>query len=67
MPGKTPPSPARLIGLGSTVVVIVVGCTVLGWFCDSRFHTEPALVFVGLAVGILTACVHAYTQFRKFL
>jgi hypothetical protein len=61
------PRPAELIGLGSTVVVLVVGFTVLGWFLDSRFHTSPALVFTGLAVGIVTACLVSYSQFRKFL
>lgn len=65
MPGKQP-SPAQLIGVGSTVVVMVVGCTVLGWFVDGRVHSSPAFVFTGLAVGIVTACVYAYSQFRKF-
>jgi F0F1-type ATP synthase assembly protein I len=60
------PRPAELIGLGSTIVVMVVGFTVLGWFLDERAHTSPVLVFAGLAVGIVTACVVAYTQFRKF-
>lgn len=66
MPGRSP-SPAELIGLGSTIVVIVVGFTVLGFFVDSRLHTTPALVFVGLAIGIVTACAVAYSRFRKFL
>lgn len=66
MPGRSP-RPAELIGLGSTVVVLVVGFTVLGWFADGWFHTSPALVFIGLAVGIVTACLVSYSQFRKFL
>lgn len=66
MPGKSP-SPAELIGLGSTIVVLVVGFTILGFFADSRLHTSPAFVFVGLAIGIVTACAVAYSQFRKFL
>ena len=66
VPGRSP-SPAELIGLGSTVVVFVVGFTLLGWYADSRFHTSPALVFTGLAVGIVTACVFSYARFRKFL
>lgn len=65
MPGKQP-SPAELIGVGSTVVVMVVGFTILGWFIDGRAHTSPAFVFTGLAVGIVTACVFAYSRFRKF-
>jgi hypothetical protein len=66
VPGRSP-SPAELIGLGSTIVVLVVGFTVLGWFADGRLHTSPALVFAGLAVGIVTACAVAYSRFRKFL
>ncbi|NKQ54898.1 hypothetical protein HFP15_18595 [Amycolatopsis sp. K13G38] len=46
---------------------MVVGFTVLGWFIDGRAHTAPAFVFTGLAVGIVTACIFAYSQFRKFL
>ncbi|HVW43423.1 MAG TPA: AtpZ/AtpI family protein [Amycolatopsis sp.] len=66
MPGRQP-SPTELIGLGSSIVVMVVGFTVLGWFIDGRAHTAPVFVFTGLAVGIVTACVFAYAQFRKFL
>jgi F0F1-type ATP synthase assembly protein I len=57
----------QLISLGSTVVVLVVGFSVLGWFVDGRAHTAPVFVFVGLAVGIVTACLYSYVQFRKFL
>jgi F0F1-type ATP synthase assembly protein I len=53
--------------LGSAVVVLVVGCSVLGWFIDDRAHTSPVFVFVGLAVGIASACLYSYVQFRKFL
>ncbi|WP_137815458.1 AtpZ/AtpI family protein [Gandjariella thermophila] len=64
---QKPPSPVQLIGLGSAVVVLVVGCSVLGWFIDGRAHTSPVFVFVGLAVGIASACLYSYVQFRKFL
>jgi putative F0F1-ATPase subunit (Ca2+/Mg2+ transporter) len=66
VPGHSP-RPAELIGLGSTIFVLVVGFTLLGWYADGHLRTYPALVFTGLAVGIVTACVVAYSQFRKFL
>lgn len=64
---RKPPSPVRLIGLGSAIVALVVGCSVFGWFIDSRAQTTPVFVFVGLAVGIIAACLYSYAQFRNFM
>jgi F0F1-type ATP synthase assembly protein I len=61
------PSIGSLIGIGSTVVVLVVGGVGLGWWLDSVLRTLPVFVFVGLGIGITSAWFYAYAKLRKFL
>jgi F0F1-type ATP synthase assembly protein I len=61
------PSVASLVGIGSTVVVLVVGGVGLGWWLDSVLHTVPVFVFIGLAIGMVSAWLFAYATLRKFL
>ena len=56
-----------LLGLGSGVVGLVVGGVGLGWWLDSVLHTVPVFVFIGLALGMVSAWVFAYAKLRKFL
>jgi F0F1-type ATP synthase assembly protein I len=65
--GNDGPGLADLIGLGFTIAVLVIGFTALGWFVDSSLKTFPAFVLSGVALGIISACLYAYAQFRKFL
>lgn len=61
------PSLGRLLGLGSSIAGLVIVWTGLGWFADSRFHSSPRFVLAGVALGIISAVVYAYLQFRKLL
>lgn len=61
------PSWSQLLGLGSAIAGLVIVWTLLGWFADSRFHTSPTLVLAGVALGIVSAAMYAFAQFRKFL
>ncbi|MFC0543992.1 AtpZ/AtpI family protein [Kutzneria chonburiensis] len=61
------PSMWSLIGLGSGAVGLVVGGVGLGWWLDSVLHTVPVFVFIGLALGMVSAWVFAYAKLRKFL
>jgi F0F1-type ATP synthase assembly protein I len=61
------PSVASLLVLGSTVVFLVVGGVGLGWWLDSVLHTVPVFVFIGLAIGMVSAWLYAYAKLRKFL
>jgi F0F1-type ATP synthase assembly protein I len=61
------PSLKELLGLGTSIAGLVIVGTGLGWFADSRFHTSPRYVLVGVALGIITATLYAYLQIRKFL
>ncbi|HWC83291.1 MAG TPA: AtpZ/AtpI family protein [Pseudonocardiaceae bacterium] len=61
------PKLTQLIGFGSTIAGLVVGCTALGWFVDARLKTFPVFVLVGIALGIVLSCAYGYVAFRKFL
>jgi F0F1-type ATP synthase assembly protein I len=56
-----------LLGLGFSIAGLVIVWTGLGWFVDFRLHTSPTYVLVGVALGIISAALYTYTQFRKFL
>jgi F0F1-type ATP synthase assembly protein I len=66
-PSQDGPSWNQLLGLGFSIAALVVVGTALGWFVDTRLHTFPTFVLVGVALGISTAVLYAYAQFRKFL
>ncbi|HEX3791285.1 MAG TPA: AtpZ/AtpI family protein [Pseudonocardiaceae bacterium] len=61
-----PPSLWRLVGVGTTMAVLVAGGMLIGLFIDSRAHTVPVFTMVGLAVGITATCFYAYAKFRRF-
>jgi F0F1-type ATP synthase assembly protein I len=61
------PSMWSLIGMGSGVVGLVVGGVGLGWWLDTVLHTVPVFVFIGLAIGMVSAWLFAYAKLRKFL
>jgi F0F1-type ATP synthase assembly protein I len=62
-----PPRPRELAAVGSAMALLVAGGMLLGWFIDSKANTLPVFVLIGLAVGIVTACVYAYFKFRRFM
>jgi F0F1-type ATP synthase assembly protein I len=66
MPNR-PASPRELIGVGSAIAGLVAGGMLLGWFVDSKADTLPVFVFIGLAVGMITAGYYAYAKFRSFM
>lgn len=68
MAGNDPqPGAWRLIGLGSTIAGCVVGGIGLGLLVDWLAGTSPLFLFVGLALGITSACLTTYTQVRNYL
>jgi hypothetical protein len=54
------------IGMGTTMAGLVVVGLLMGWFVDARAHTSPVFVLVGLAAGIVGACIYSYVRFRQF-
>jgi F0F1-type ATP synthase assembly protein I len=66
VPDSDPPSVWRLVGVGSTMAVLVAGGMLLGWFIDSRAHTVPVFTLTGLALGIVATCWYGYLKFRRY-
>lgn len=68
-PGDPKPLPgaAAFLGMGLSAAVCVGLGVVLGLWLDSKFHTAPALLLVGLALGLLTAAMSVIKQIRTFL
>jgi hypothetical protein len=52
--------------MGTACAVSVVGAGAGGYGLDAWWHTTPALTFVGLAFGIVSAVMICVLQYRKF-
>lgn len=57
----------NLLGLGGYDALCLLAGMGLGWFVDSRLHTTPIFVLVGLAVGLVLAVVGTWAQIKKYL
>jgi F0F1-type ATP synthase assembly protein I len=60
------PGWSTLLGIGLTTAVILVACFAIGWLLDRAMDTSPAMVLVGLAVGIVVGGVYTVQQMRRF-
>ncbi len=56
----------RLTGFGWYVAISIAGGALLGAWLDRQFNTSPALVLVGLAVGIAVAALGLVRLIRAF-
>jgi F0F1-type ATP synthase assembly protein I len=69
-PPKEPkplPGAAAFLGMGLTAAICVGLGVVLGLWLDSVFHTAPALLLVGLLLGLVTAATSVIKQIRTYL
>jgi F0F1-type ATP synthase assembly protein I len=75
-PKRTPPDPdgikplpsaAAFLGMGLSAAVCVGVGVVLGIWLDSTWHTAPALLAVGLVLGLGLATFFVVGQIRKYL
>jgi F0F1-type ATP synthase assembly protein I len=64
---KPLPGAAAFLGMGLSSAVCVGLGVVLGLWLDSNFHTAPAFLLAGLALGLLTAAVSVIAQIRQYL
>lgn len=60
------PELATLLGLGVALAAYLVIGLGLGWLADTLLDSPPIFTLIGLALGIVGACVHVYAQFKKF-
>jgi ATP synthase protein I len=64
---KPLPSAVAFLGMGLTAAICVGLGVVLGLWLDSVFHTAPALLLVGLLLGLVTAAMSVVSQIRTYL
>jgi F0F1-type ATP synthase assembly protein I len=60
------PDLASLLGLGVALAAYLVAGLGLGWLADKAMDSLPICTLIGLALGIIAACVHVYAQFKTF-
>jgi F0F1-type ATP synthase assembly protein I len=61
------PEIGDLLGMGASIAGLVVAGGGLGWLVDRGFGFFPVGTLVGLALGIIAACLYMYGQFKKFM
>jgi F0F1-type ATP synthase assembly protein I len=68
-PGTVKPLPgaAAFLGMGLSAAVCVGIGLGLGLWADSAWHTAPALLIVGLLLGLASAAFMVVGQIRKYL
>jgi len=64
---KPLPSGAAFLGMGLSAAVCVAIGVVLGLWADSAWHTAPALLVVGLLLGLGAAAFMVVGQIRRYL
>jgi F0F1-type ATP synthase assembly protein I len=58
---------SSMLGLGITAASVLGVGIALGWLADLLFGTFPALVFVGVLLGVLGAASYLIVKFRSYL
>jgi F0F1-type ATP synthase assembly protein I len=53
--------------MGLSAAVCVAAGVLLGLWLDDTLHTAPALLLVGLALGLATAALSVIKQIRTYL
>jgi F0F1-type ATP synthase assembly protein I len=64
MSGSTPGGWA-LVGMGTTIAVVLLVPMALGWLLDRAVGTLPIFVMVGLLVGLASAARYTYVEVRR--
>jgi F0F1-type ATP synthase assembly protein I len=64
---KPLPGAVAFLGMGFSAAVCVGLGVLLGLWLDSVFHTAPALLLVGLLLGLVTAAWSVIMQIRTYL
>ena len=65
--GKPSLSLSTLAGLGFANACTLAGGLLLGHYLDSRFGTDPVLVLLGMALGLLLGAVGSFLEIRRYL
>jgi F0F1-type ATP synthase assembly protein I len=65
-PTSTGPSGADMAGVGLYFAAAVLIPIVIGAVLDSRFHTGPVLVLIGLFVGLAAGGAAVWLKVKEF-
>jgi F0F1-type ATP synthase assembly protein I len=57
----------QLVSLGGTLLGCLVGGLVIGLLVDRAADTLPVFTVIGVAVGMVSACLIGYVRVREFL
>lgn len=60
------PNLGDLLNSGLTFAICVIAGLGLGWLVDWALGTFPAVVFIGLLLGIVAAFTYIYQQFKRY-
>jgi F0F1-type ATP synthase assembly protein I len=66
-PVKPLPGAVAFLGMGLSAAVCVAIGVGLGLWADSAWHTAPALLIVGLLLGVAAAASMVVGQIRRYL
>jgi F0F1-type ATP synthase assembly protein I len=64
---KPLPSAVAFLGMGLSAAACVAAGVVLGIWADDSWHTSPALLVVGLLLGLALATFFVVGQIRRYL
>jgi F0F1-type ATP synthase assembly protein I len=64
---KPLPGGFAFLNMGFSAAVMVALGVLLGLWLDSRFHTSPLFLLLGLALGLLGATMSVIKQIKTFL
>ena len=64
---KPLPGVAAFLGMGMTIAVCIGVGVGLGLWADSAWHTAPAMLAVGLILGVTAAVFFVVGQIRRYL
>jgi len=65
--GSQSPGGGELLGLGAAIAGAMIVPLVAGALIDGALRTGPIFLFIGLAVGIVSATLTAILRIRRYL
>jgi F0F1-type ATP synthase assembly protein I len=64
---KPLPGGIAFLNMGFAAAVLVALGVLLGLWLDSKFHTSPILLLLGLALGLFAAAMSVVKQIKTYL
>lgn len=65
-PRRSEPSPWSLVSAGMELGLVTALFTLGGWWLDKKWGTTPALILVGLFIGVVGGTYKLWRTGRRF-